>query len=194
MESTMRTVAITVAVLFLTLPSYAADEPRDGREFTVFAAGGRSIQTWHGQATIQSLHLEWAQPYRWKTQIALDVAPYAIRQPRSWFGDKYHDGDETARAISSILILRRTLRRESALRPYVEIGTGPMWGNRRIPAATSHFNFATQAGFGVMMMPRSDFGVFVGFRYWHISNGGLSSRNPGLNVTGIVIGSRLVSR
>jgi hypothetical protein len=63
-----------------------------------------------------------------------------------------------------------------------------------VPAATSHFNFATQAGFGVILMTRADFGMFAGYRFWHVSNGGIVSRNPGLNVNGFVIGSRLVGR
>jgi lipid A 3-O-deacylase len=178
----------------LALSALPADAAPDGRTFTIFVGGGRSIQTWHGHATIESLHMEWAQPLRWKTQIALDVAPYSIQQPRSWFGNRYHDGQETARAIAAALILRRTFRTQSSLRPYVEIGSGPMVANRRVPAATSHFNFASQAGFGVMLMTGTDFGVFAGYRFWHVSNGGIAPRNPGLNVNGFVIGSRLVGR
>jgi hypothetical protein len=69
-----------------------------------------------------------------------------------------------------------------------------MWSNRRVPAATSHFNFATQTGVGMIFTPRTDFGMYAGYRFWHVSNGGLSSRNPGLNVNGFVIGSRLTAR
>ena len=171
--------------------AFAADPASSRRALTIFAAGGRSLQNWHGQATFESLHFEWAQPWRWKTQLAFDVAPYSIRQPRSWFGDQYHDGDETVRAISATAIVRRTFRPDSMLRPYLEIGTGPMVANRRVPAATSHFNMATQAGFGVILLSR-DVGLYAGYRFWHVSNGGLSSRNPGWNVNGIVIGSRLM--
>lgn len=176
------------------IPLFAADPPREPRALTILAASGRSIQTWHGQATLQSLHMEWSQPYRWKSQLSLDIAPYSIRQPRSWFGDLYNDGDENTYAIAGALILRRTFRPQSAWRTYVEAGTGPMWSTHRVPAATSHFNFATQTGFGVIFMPRSDYGLFAGYRFWHVSNGGIVSRNPGLNVNGIVIGSRLVAR
>ena len=178
----------------LVVPATAAERSDEGRAFTFFVAGGRSIRTWHGQATISSVHLEWSQPYRWKSQLALDIAPYTIRQPRSWFGDQYHDGDETVHAMAVALILRRTFRPQSPIRPYVEAGTGPMWATGRVPAATSHFNFATQAGFGLILMARPNFGLYAGYRFWHVSNGGLSSRNPGLNVNGIVIGSRLVGR
>ncbi|MGZ7079658.1 MAG: acyloxyacyl hydrolase [Thermoanaerobaculia bacterium] len=183
-----------IAFIVVTTPMSAADSVAYGRTFTVFLGDGRSIQGRHGQATMQSLHMEWAQPFRWKTQIALDLAPYSFRQPRSWFGDTYHDGHETARAIAAALLLRRTFRPQSSVRTYVELGTGPMVGDKPVPAATSHFNFATQAGVGVMLMARADFGIFAGYRFWHVSNGGLVHRNPGLNVNGIVIGSRLVAR
>ncbi len=187
-------IAFSLGSLMLTLPASAGDAAANGRTFTIFVGGGRSIQSWHGQVTMESLHMEWAQPLRWKTQIALDVAPYSIRQPRSWFGDKYHDGEERARAISAAIILRRTFRQRSSFRPYVELGSGPFVANRRVPAATSHFNFATQTGVGVMMMATRDFGIFAGYRFWHVSNAGIVSRNPGLNLNGFVIGSRLVGR
>ena len=187
-----RSLLFVVASLVATC-AFAADPVRDPRALTIFAAGGRSIQNWHGQATFESIHFEWSQPWRWKTQLAFDVAPYAIRQPRSWFGDQYHDGDENVRAISAAAIVRRTFRPDSMVRTYLEIGTGPMVANRRVPAATSHFNMATQAGFGVILMSR-DVGLYAGYRFWHVSNGGIASRNPGYNVNGIVIGSRLVAR
>jgi hypothetical protein len=188
------TITLLLSSILLAAPASAAGDVASRRSFAFFAGGGRSFKTWHGQSTMTSLHLEWSQPFRWKTQIALDLAPYNFTEPRSWFGNKYHDPNETVRAIGAALLLRRTFRAQSVARTYIELGTGPMKSTRRLPAATSHFNFATQMGFGVMLMTRADFGVFAGYRFWHVSNGGLVHRNPGLNVNGIVIGSRLVAR
>jgi hypothetical protein len=188
-----RTILVLLTVFAVRM--FAADASASAtRAFTVYAAGGRSVQNWHGQATLQSIHFEWSQAMRWKTQLAFDLAPYQIRQPRSWFGDQYHDGDETVHALAFAATLRRTYRPGSILRPYIEAGTGPMIASQRVPAATSHFNFATQAGFGIILMGTEDFGLYAGYRFTHVSNGGLAPRNPGLNVNGIVIGSRLVSR
>ena len=186
----MRTVVL-LAALFTAATAAAAEVPR---QFTIFVAGGRSMQNWHGQATFESIHFEWSQPFRWKTQLAFDLAPYTIRQPKNWFGNQYHNGDETLSAFAAAALLRRVFRPGSAARPYFEIGTGPMIASRRVPAATSHFNRASQAGFGVIMITRDNLGVYAGYRFWHVSNGGIVSRNPGYNVNGIVIGSGFVVR
>jgi hypothetical protein len=65
-----------------------------------------------------------------------------------------------------------------------------MYATRRVPASTSRFNFLTQYGGGVIIQPASRFPLMAGFRSMHISNGGYSPRNPGLNVRAFVFGVR----
>jgi hypothetical protein len=179
-------------IALLTLPALAADATsRDPAAFTIYAAGGRSIQTWHGQVTLQSLHFEWSRPFRWDTQLAFDVAPCLIDQPRSWFGDKYHNGNENVTAIAFGATLRKTFKPGHSVRPYAEIGTAPMLSQHLVPAATSSFNMASRGGFGVIAMGSRDVGLYIGYQFLHISNGGIAARNPGLNVNAIVIGSRI---
>jgi hypothetical protein len=158
---------------------------------SVHAAGGRSLKTWHGQATMEALHVELARDLRPRTEVAFVVTPMQINQPRSWFGDQFGDGDEDVRALSAALLLRRTFLGDTL---YVEGGTGPMWAERRVPAATSRFNFHTQLGAGVVLWPRARVSLLAGYRFSHISNGGYAPRNPGLNVSSIVIGTRIRTR
>jgi hypothetical protein len=66
-----------------------------------------------------------------------------------------------------------------------------MWSNRRVPAATSRFNMNSQAGFGAILFARSRAPIHVGYRFSHISNGGLTGRNPGLEVHQAIIGVRV---
>jgi hypothetical protein len=66
-----------------------------------------------------------------------------------------------------------------------------MWSNRRIPAATSKLNFNSQLGLGIVLFPNARMPLFAGYRFFHISNGGLTGRNPGLNVNGFFVGARV---
>jgi hypothetical protein len=66
-----------------------------------------------------------------------------------------------------------------------------MWSNRRVPAATSRLNMNSQAGFGAILFARSHVPLHVGYRFSHISNGGLMGRNPGIQVHQAVIGVRV---
>ena len=63
-----------------------------------------------------------------------------------------------------------------------------MWAEKAIPASTSRFNFSSQLGAGVVLMPQARFPVMVGYRFAHLSNGGYSPRNPGFNISTIVVG------
>lgn len=184
----MRPYLILIALLSLPLSAQTFDR------FSVHAAGGKSLKTWHGQATIESLNIEIGRALNPRTEIAFVFAPMYIRQPQSWFGDQFGDGDENVSAVSGSLLMRRRFRESSdraAL--YLEASTGPMWAERRVPAATSRFNFISQFGAGVELWPQSRTPIVLGYRFGHISNGGYAPRNPGLNVSSLVIGTRFRS-
>src|SRR5688572_6147624 len=110
----------------------------------------------------------------------------SIEQPRSWFGNAFGEGDEKVQAIGSALLARRNFFTDSArANLFVEISSGPMWSEKRVPASTSHFNFLSSAGVGVVLQPQQRYPVVIGFRFGHISNGGYSDRNPGLNISSL---------
>jgi hypothetical protein len=185
--------AFALAVSGSAAAQTAASDTSDTRaQVRVYASGGRSLQNWHGQATLQSVNFEFARPYRKHSEIGLIFAPHIINQPRSWFGDLYHDGEENVRAVSASMLYRRQFQRESKkAQPFIEISTGPMWAEKRVPAATSRFNFISQAGFGYVFRPDAPVSFVLGYRFAHISNGGYAPRNPGLNINSIMIGTRL---
>ena len=175
--------------LFALLSVTASAQTFD--RISVHGAVGKSLKTWHGQATIQSLNVEFGRASSPRTDRAFVVAPMSVRQPRSWFGDQFGDGDENVAAVSASLLMRRRFReRSSRAAIYVEASTGPMWAQRRVPAATSRFNFISQFGAGVELRPQSRTPIVIGYRFGHISNGGYAPRNPGLNVSSLVIGAR----
>lgn len=156
---------------------------------SVYATGGKSITSWHGQADVQALNVELVRPLSVRTDVAVVVAPMNLWQPRSWFGNQYHDGNEPVRALSVGLLVRRKFWRDARLaQAFVEGGTGPMYAQKAVPASTSRFNFVTQVGAGFVLLPQRRLPLMVGYRFLHISNGGYSPRNPGVNVSAVILG------
>lgn len=172
--------------LLLSLLSAQAFAEVDG--VSVSLLGGRSSSSWHGQAQMQALNIELTHALSSRTAISVMLSPTLFHQPRSWFGDQYGDGDETVRALSASLLLRRTWGDSTRSRTYAEAAIGPMFAEKPVPASTSRFNIASQLGVGVVLGPRSRYPVTAGYRFVHLSNGGYSPRNPGLNFSAIVVG------
>lgn len=179
-----------IALFFLALfPSLAL---ADVSHVVISAAGGQSHRTWHGQADVQALNLEVGKAFSPRMEVAFVLTPMSLWQPRSWFGDQFGDGNETVHAIAASVLARYRLNVDSShVQFYGEAGTGPMWAEKAIPASTSRFNFSTQFGAGVVLMPRAKFPLMLGYRFQHLSNGGYSPRNPGFNISTLVLGVQI---
>jgi len=178
-------------LLLILLPSVAVAGDFSPRELNLYFSRGQSPMNFHGHSSFRTIQFEVAGrsalAQRWlKADAGISVSYSAIRQARSWFGYRYGDPNDSVRAESSFFFVRRHWERA-----YAELGTGPMWSNRRVPAATSRFNMNSQAGFGTSLFNHSRTPLRVGYRFSHISNGGLTGRNPGLNVHSILIGTRV---
>ena len=157
----------------------------------VYVTTGQSNETWHGQAKVTGLNIELVTARSPRTDIGFVLTPMTFDQPKSWFGDDYGDGNENVRAIAGSLLLRRWFNRDSSrLHVYGEAGTGPMYAEKSVPASTSRFNFVSQLGVGVVLMPRSRYPIVAGYRFQHVSNGGYAPRNPGLNFSSLILGIR----
>lgn len=176
-----------LAILFLAVLPFSAF----AQTFSVYGTTGRSPETWHGHVEIEALHLEYAQRISPRLEVGFVLTPMSVLQPRSWFGDDYGDGDERVRALSASLLLRRRFNEDSN-RVHFELegGTGPMWAEKAVPASTSRFNFMTVGGVSIVLLPNARMPILAGYRFQHISNGGYAPRNPGLNVSSLVLGIR----
>lgn len=186
---------VRFAVLLLLLSSTVL-----AGDFNIYLADAKSETNRHGQSRFRTISFElmgrpklsrFVERYLPDARLGVDIDYADVRQPRSWFGYTYGDPDDSVRAEWAHFFVRQYWRTSSSVRPYVDIGTGPMWSNRRIPAATSKLNFNSQLGLGVALFPNGRLPLFVGYRFFHISNGGLTGRNPGLNVNGFFIGTRV---
>lgn len=175
---------IALALALLPLAAFA--------ETKVTFIGGRSHATWHGQADMHALNVELGRSISPRTEVAFVFSPTHFWQPRSWFGDQYGDGNESVNALAGSLLIRRRFNADSSRVSYfIEGATGPMWAEKAIPASTSRFNFVSHAGFGIVLMPQSRFPLIAGYRFSHVSNGGYSPRNPGINFSSAMLGLQM---
>ena len=164
------------------------------RQIDLFLSSGTSVNDLHGQATLHSIHFELTGRADWMklrdTDVGVALIYSAVRQPHFLFPPPGGGPKDDLRAESAYFFARKRWTRWTALEPYVDVGSGPMWSNRRIPASTSRVNFQSQLTGGVIWLPRSRFPLFTGYRFSHISNGGFAPRNPGINVYSVIVGTR----
>ena len=185
------------SIVLILLGSACAHHDFTPREFNTYMSGGGSRMNARGHSLFRTMHFELAGDSRlanrWmrRTEAGMSIAYSEIHQARSWFGYRDGEPDDSVRGMGSFFFLRRHWREHSGIEPYAELGTGPMWSNRRVPAATSRLNMNSQAGFGAILFARSRMPLHVGYRFSHISNGGITGRNPGLQVHQAVIGVRV---
>jgi lipid A 3-O-deacylase len=181
--------ALALTLLFVA-PIAASGQLID--EVSVYVTGGKGITTWHGQADLHTLNLEMGKMWSPRTDVAIVLSPTNVWQPQSWFGYSQGNGNEAVRAISASVLVRRRFGSETGkVQWYADVATGPMVAEKRVPAATSRFNFISQGGFGTIIGPSHRFPLYLGYRFAHISNGGYSERNPGLNISSLVVGTRM---
>lgn len=193
-------------LLFLFLCSLSAHAaPRD---LNLFLGAGKSPMNFHGHSVFKTITFEVVddaakyathRPVRWipkrwlaNTDFGASISYHDIRQARSWFGYRYGDPNDSVRGESLYVFARHHWRMDSnTARFFADIGSGPMWSNRRVPAATSRFNFSSQFGLGVTLFPNARMPLVAAYRFSHISNGLIASRNPGLEVSSFFIGTTL---
>ncbi len=186
----MRACAV-VAVLF-ALPARANFHPR---AINLFLGSGTSAETLHGKATLDSIQFELAGGADWmklrNSDVGVALAYAAVRQPHFLFPPPGGGPKDDVRAESAYFFARKRWTRWTNVEPYVDVGSGPMWSNRRMPAQTSRVNFQSQLTGGAIWLPRSRFPLFTAYRFSHISNGGFAPRNPGINVYSLIVGTRV---
>jgi hypothetical protein len=190
----MKTRAFLLALL-VALPVAAATP----EAANVYFSAGHNPSNLHGSSDFRSLTFEMTfhEPLleRWArlhdTEAGAAISYHQIHQPRSWFGHTYGDPDDAVRSESLFVFVRHHWRATSDVQPFLDLGTGPMWANRRVPAATSRFNFNSQLGVGVTLFATSRWPLLAGYRFEHISNGGFTGRNPGLDVHTVFFGTTI---
>jgi hypothetical protein len=71
--------------------------------------------------------------------------------------------------------------------PYFELDGGVLFTNDEVPARTSRVNFTPGGAFGMHFL-RTKYNWSAEIRFMHISNAGLTNRNPGINTLQVRVG------
>ncbi|HET7436403.1 MAG TPA: hypothetical protein VFN10_16960, partial [Thermoanaerobaculia bacterium] len=74
----------TIVTMLLALWAAAA-QAQFSRDINVYATGGKSLRTWHGQADVELLNIEFRRELSPRYDLSTVIAPANFRQPRSWF-------------------------------------------------------------------------------------------------------------
>jgi hypothetical protein len=73
-------------------------------------------------------------------------------------------------------------RPQSRVQPFVSTSGGFLYFSKRIPVSdATRFNFTFEFGGGVQIFTRPRRAITLGYRFQHISNGGMSNVNPGVD-------------
>jgi hypothetical protein len=180
-----------LVLILLVVPTLAkADSIFHPNRRNLYVFAGKSMTGRIGQADIEAINYEMGHAISPRTEFGSVLALMNIRQLKSGYGDQYGPGSRDVPAISSSLFVRRHFGNESGrFRPFVELSSGPLYSRYRVPAGTSRFNFISQGGVGVTFHPNRRYGIIAGWRFGHISNGGIEpDKNPGYNINVVVIG------
>jgi hypothetical protein len=185
------TFAVLVA-MSLSVPAFAGFNGPIQTSIALMA--GKSMTGVHGQASVAALHFDFSRAFRPHTEATWGVQPFFIQQPNHFF-TRDGKGNENTLALQLTLGLRHQFGSLSAAatRPFVEIGSGPLFSDKKIPVTSSKVNFNSYGTVGATFHARHGYAPYAGFRFQHISNGGIvGDRNPGYNIGALVFGIRLV--
>lgn len=183
-----------LAVLLLLLaPLASADSLFHVNRRNLYVFAGKSMTGRIGQADLEAINYEigHASSPRWEFGNAF--ALMNIKQRKSGYDEQLGSGYRNVAAAAVSLFVRRHLGNADArIRPYLELSSGPLYSRYRVPAGTSRINFISQGGVGVTWNPTARYAVIAGWRFGHISNGGIEAdKNPGYNTNALVIGVQL---
>ena len=78
--------------------------------------------------------------------------------------------------------LKLRFAQQSWIKPFLAASVGFLYFEHDIPLPdTSRFNFTPEIGLGLDFFVTPKTAITIGYKYHHMSNAGISSRNPGLN-------------
>jgi len=104
-------------------------------------------------------------------------------------GGSSHPG---GRLFGTALLLRFGFKPIGRVVPYFDAGSGPVHTtiNEHAPEITGHTQFLSQGGAGLQYFFKPQCALVFEYQYFHMSNAGLQSPNPGFNGNMVTIGFR----
>jgi|SRR5579871_7000338 len=179
---------ITAAFLLcLAAAAFAQERPAAGNnELTVFVSGGHGTTGRTAATGILSFCLRYGWvltqphgpgPLRGHFEYAVDAVPATL---------VFQNSNTFGTGIDPV-VLKWDFERHGRWAPYFEINGGTLFTTDEVPPGTSNVNFTSGGVLGVQFFGHH-WNPTVGIRYMHISNAGLSVRNPGINTVQAMVG------
>jgi len=179
---------IAVALVCLSSVAWAQMRPEDGgQEFQVWTGGGYSVPGGTADTGVWNVGVRYGwiltRPHgpgflNGRFEYVLDAVPVFMIFQR--YNTAYGAG-------FSPLGLKWDFAARGRIEPYLELNGGTLFTNHEVPTGTSDVNFTDAAALGMHLLgEKHAFSVEV--RYMHMSNGVLSSPNPGINTVQVRIG------
>jgi Lipid A 3-O-deacylase (PagL) len=160
---------------------------RGSNELHVWTGGGstlpggtRGIATWNAGVSFGRVLTSAHGPgfLRGRFEYAVDAIPvFVVFQPG---GTAYGAGFDP-------LGLKWNFLTHGRFEPYADLSGGVLFTNRPVPSGVSRTNFLPSAAFGLHFL-RGKYNWSAEVRYMHISDAGLTSRNPGINTVQVRLG------
>lgn len=190
-----KTAALLFFALFLFAPAVRsqAGPVEGGHELQVWTGGGHGISGSQSGDGVWNVGLRYGwiltKPHgpgflRGRLEYAVDAVPLFLVFQKT---NAAYGAGVNPFAFKWALATRR------GVVPYLEIGGGTLFTNKKVPEGTSRVNFTSSAALGLHFLG-SKHNVSAEVRYMHISNAGLSTPNPGINTIQVRLGFGRFSR
>ena len=175
------------------IPPTMGDSPAGTREFDIWEQGGRGV---NGRTSFigvfdAGVRFGWVltNPHgpgflRGNFEYAVDLIPvYAVFQEKTVYGGGFNP-----------LVLKWNFAGGGRLSPYIELHGGTLFTTDEVPLGTSNVNFTSGLGGGLQFpIPSGKRRLDVSVHYYHISNAGLATPNPGINTVQVRVGLNFIN-
>jgi lipid A 3-O-deacylase len=177
--------------LLLAASLWAQSAPelqRGSRELELFVQGGHSVSGGTGDVSVFNAGARYgwglfslgSGALRGNFEYAVEAIPiFIVAQPvENAYGAEVTPFD-----------FKYNFTAPHRVTPFVELGGGVLFTNNDVPFGTSRVNFTPQGGIGMHIpLANSSRHLTVGLKYFHISNAGMSTPNPGINTIQFKLG------
>lgn len=151
----------------------------------VWAVDGMSVEAGNGDATNTArVGAVWNFDHPWFTEGNWQVAGFWEAMAGQWQGHSGYGNNQTVTDIGLTPVFRFEQKKSGAFSPYLEGAIGfhlisPAFVNAQRRFGSS-FQFGDHVGFGVRLGEHQQFDL--GYRFQHLSNGGIKKPNQGINL------------
>lgn len=179
----LRILSVLIVVLVFASASFSEEFSREDTFWSAEIGGGYGVM-FLGSSEDRTggfAGLEWSRPASFLAfRKRPDIESREVFAIRAFASEPEQSGKRSFTGITFTFGGRWVGRGRELKNLYVEAGTGPFLVNRTTQDLSSRFNFGTYIGAGLYLgsdphAPR------LGFRYLHISNGGIMPHNRGVN-------------